>query len=143
MHLRTLVPVFLVLVSCSSPTSPLEIAHPDEDGRILGTIEHSRNPIRVDMPTDVAAGEEFSVIVSTYRGGCIAKGEVEVEVASQRATIIPYDYERRGTCTLSGVTDYREVVLQFDRAGIARVVIRGQRKPSREIISIVRTIWVR
>lgn len=146
MRLRTLIPILFLLASCSSP---VELAHPDEDGRVLGTLEHYRDPVRIDMPTSVPAGEPFEVKVTTYGGGCISQGEVEVEVRARRATISPYDHDSslnlppNTVCTAALMLFTHEAVLQFEEAGTARVTIRGQRRPSREVISVVRTVEVR
>lgn len=54
-----------VLASCTSPT---DFARPDEDGRIIGTIEHYGDPVRLDIPSEVAVRSAFRVTVGTYGG---------------------------------------------------------------------------
>ncbi|TVR60216.1 MAG: hypothetical protein EA422_14185 [Gemmatimonadales bacterium] len=144
-----LLTVFLLLASCSSP---VELVGPDDEGRVLGAIEHYGDPARIEVPSHVSAGEPFTVTVTTYGGGCVSQGEVEVSLSGRQATVSPYDYDvradRRVTlppntiCTAVLQHFTHEAELRFDHAGPARVTIRGQRRPSGEVISVNRTVLV-
>lgn len=79
----------------------------------------------------------------------MSKGETEIETEPLRAVTTPYDYDAGWNVppdvarTLELRIFEHEAVLRFDRVGTATVTVEGQRKPSREIVSVVRTVEVR
>lgn len=64
---RMLIAVVIV-AGCSSPVS----VEPDENGRVIVTIDHYGDGVRMELPTSVGAGDEILVRVLTYGGGCTA-----------------------------------------------------------------------
>lgn len=139
--------LFSLTVSIWACSSPTELARPDENGRLLGTIEHYGDPVGVELPSHVERGEDFTVTVTTYGGGCIAKGETESEVEGLRAVVTPFDYDAVNLPANAACPDIlylyaHTATLRFDERGEAQVVIRGQQKPSREVITVKRTVII-
>ncbi len=131
---------------------PTETATADADGRILGALEHYGDPVQVEIPTVVSAGEPFTVTVTTYGGGCVAKGEMEVEQSARRAVLRPYDVDIRAArpsspvpnvCTTVLLLHRHEAELRFSTPGVGEVVIWGRRAPSDEVFRVRRFIEVR
>lgn len=119
-----------------------------DNGRVPATLEHYGDEIRIEIPTTVTAGEDFTVAVFTYGGGCVSKGETESEVQGSTATIRPYDYDATATlpansaCT-SDLKIYRhEATLRFMQPGTARVTVFGKRAPGNYAISATRMVEV-
>jgi hypothetical protein len=139
-----LIPVLAAttLLACAHPT---DIAAPDENGRVIGTLEDHNLKLQLQIPGTVQRGQDFTVAVTTYGGGCISKGDTEVDRNEPTPVITPYDIDisRPDTyCTLILKYIKHEAVLRFDTPGVSAVTIRGQRKPSREIFSVTRTLIV-
>ncbi|HEX6940552.1 MAG TPA: hypothetical protein VF158_14140 [Longimicrobiales bacterium] len=142
---RSLLPS-LILAVCACATGG---RNDDGPRRVVGTIEHYGDPVRVEAPADVARGADFRVTVVTYGGGCLHQGDTEVEINGLSAVVTPYDIDVTptvppgGACTLE-LRQYRhDATLRFDRAGSATITFRGRRLPSGEIISVTRTVRVR
>jgi len=130
------------LIACAHPA---DIAAPDENGRVIGTIEDHGLKLQLQLPSTVMHGEDFTVSVTTYGGGCISKGDTDVDRDGLTPVITPYDIDssRPDTyCTLILKYITHEAVLRFDTPGVATLIIRGQQKPSREIFSVQRTVIV-
>lgn len=88
------------LTACATSPSGGNPADGSSDGvangsgpseRVFGTIEFYSDPVRVVVPSSVQQGQLFVVTVVTYGGGCIEKGETDVEVEALQAEIRPYD----------------------------------------------------
>jgi hypothetical protein len=80
---------------------------------------------------------------STYGSGCTQKGDTRVEIEGLTADISPYDRTATGRpCTMELRFFQHAAELRFDRAGIARVRVRGRSVPSNEIITVERTVHV-
>ena len=146
----------LVLAACAQPAGPSDPPLGDRrespDGvvqeRRVGTIEHYRDPVRVEAPASVAVGETFEVRVTTYGGGCIAQGDTEVAVGDLRAVVTPYDWEtvsmpRNFACTSELRFYTHTAALRFDRAGTATVAVRGRERPGDRVFTVERRITVR
>ncbi|HEX7118665.1 MAG TPA: hypothetical protein VF212_07760 [Longimicrobiales bacterium] len=136
----------LVLVACACASGG---GAADEPRRVIGTIEHHGDPVRVEAPAEVARGADFRVTVVTYGGGCVRQGDTEVEVDGLSAVVTPYDIDITptlppgGACTLELRMYRHDATLRFDGAGTATVTFRGRRLPGGEIISVARTVRVR
>lgn len=156
MRVCTAVPALLLLLaSCSSPTAPgAEVtsrSFPDGtvEERRVATIEYYGDPVQIDLPSEVKRGQSFAVRVRTYGGGCIAKGDTEVQMLGNlKAQILPYDWEvvelpPNTACTLQLSYYSHEVLLRFEQSGVAQITVRGRRKPSGEILTTTRSLRVR
>jgi hypothetical protein len=112
-------------------------------GRQLGVIAFYSDPIVIEVPDTVRRGQDFTVRVRTYGGGCISQGPTEVEVAGLRATVTPYDIDSgSGFCTSELRLFQHAATIRFDRAGDARVVVRGTRQPGDRPVAEERTVIV-
>lgn len=75
-----------VAVACDDGvTEPREVQR-------LGILEHfGESGDVVSLPTVVAPGEEFAVIVRTYGGGCTTKGTTRVDTVDESIRVTPLD----------------------------------------------------
>jgi hypothetical protein len=144
------------LFACSSATEPTadspaetrELSNGMVQERRIGTIVHYRDPVRVEVPESVARGESFVVKVTTYGGGCIAKGDTEVRTEGFDVRVTPYDWEVVRTPPNTACTDdlrlyQHTATLRFDQPGTIRVTIRGREKPSGQVLTVERKTMVR
>lgn len=155
-------PTLLVVLAaaCASPGGPVGTRSEREirtlpNGMVverrIATIDRAdvlAYGVTIEAPKRVARGEEFTVTVTTYGSGCIGKGDTASQVSGLVADVTPYDWEvvrlpPNTGCTVSVELHEHVATLRFDQAGDARVVIRGRRKPSGEVISVERRIEVR
>jgi hypothetical protein len=116
--------------------------------RLIGTIEFYSDPVRIQLPGTVLRGVTFDVTVRTYGGGCIDKGDTEVEVNGLAAQVTPYDIEvthmPAGSVCTADLRFYEHIgEVRFDQSGTATVVVRGRKKPQDVIISVERAVNVR
>ena len=155
MH-RLLAVLLLILTGCSPSIKPIEKIdaappttapetreHPDGtvEERRVGIIASYGDPVRVELPASVLAGEAVEVTVVTYGDGCTRKGDTEVEISDLSAEVTPYDWEVTQlppdtACTLELRLYEHTATLRFDRAGTAQVIIRGREEPSGEVIAV-------
>lgn len=135
----------LALLSCASA----DVVGVDEHGRFPATLEHYGDPVRLNVPTTAEVGQDVSLVVSTYGGGCISPGETEVELDGLKATVRPYDYVPLETlrgdivCTLDLRLNRHEAILRFDERGVARIDVHGRSLPGRDAVTVVRSILIR
>jgi hypothetical protein len=114
----------------------------------IGTIEQHHSPVSINAPESVARGEEFVVEVTTWGSDCIGKGDTEVQVAGLSIVVTPYDWEiirlpPNTGCRVAVVFHQHAVFVRFEQPGTGRVVVRGRRKPSGEVLTVERRIEVR
>ena len=118
-----------------------------ERERMIATIEHYGDPVVVELPDSVDAGEAFAVHVRTYGGGCIEMGDTEVEIAGLWAVVTPYDIEvtyPEGYVCTAVLAFYDHIGnVQFDQSGPAIVDVKGRKKPENVLISVERPVFVR
>ena len=92
--------------------------------RVVGTLSNGEYAFIV--PDSVLVGEPFTVRVETTGGGRDRKGQVEVQIQGNVATITPYDYEYTGGGDIQTI-QYRWVHLasvRFVEIGEAQVILR-------------------
>lgn len=144
------------LFACSSATAPdadssadtRELANGVVQERRVGTISHYADPVRIEVPESVARGESFVVKVTTYGGGCIAKGDTDVQTEGLDVRVTPYDWETvrmppNTVCTMELRLYQHTATLRFDQPGTARITIRGREKPSGQVLTVERKVTVR
>lgn len=120
-----------------------------EEVRRLATIEFYEHrdvgPLAIEVPAEVQRGADVPVKVTSYGGGCTARGDTETAVQGLTATVTAYDLDMSGMndCTDELRFHQHVAVVRFEQAGTARVVVRGRREPGDEPISVERTVVVR
>jgi hypothetical protein len=148
------------VVACASPGGPAgtrsepqirELPSGWVLERRIATIDHFGNPVftvSIQVPESVARGQEFVVKVTTYGSDCVGKGDTEARVNGLSAVVTPYDWEvtrlpPKTGCSIAIRPHEHTASLRFDQAGSGRLVIRGRRKPSGNVITVERRIEVR
>ena len=109
--------------ACTSTTEP-----PGEERRPGLILGFNHGDPQVVVPDTVQAGTGFTVQVSTYGNGCYRKGETEVVLSGNVATVTPWDYVDPGAggCPDILLTFVHEATVAFPEAGSASVVIVGR-----------------
>jgi hypothetical protein len=124
-------PLAAAAVGCHSSTGP-DIS-PD-----VGVIEHyGDGPAGlIDAPAVVRAGQDFTVTVRTFGGGCVSAAGASVTYhrppALDLAVVVPYDNTRVPAgvaCTSDLRRAPRDVTLRFTTPGAATIRVEGRREP--------------
>ena len=139
--MRSTVPFLLVLLAgCARPVEP------QRQQEVLGYIQgfHRDDP-RIEVPDVVSRGQAFSVVVTTYGDGCTSMGRTEVAPSAGGAVVTPIDLEDTSANVCADVlrTFRHEASVQLDRAGTARIVVRGRDSRSGREVQAERTVTVR
>ena len=120
-------------------SSACGITEPIED-RLIGIVDQEEGVPVVSVPGQVVAGQEFEVTIRTVGGGCVRKGDTEVEVVRGTATVTPYDrfaLPRPGLgCLPTAETFQHTAPVTFPDAGDAVVVVRVREQGSDEPIGL-------
>ncbi len=102
--------------------------------RVVGTIEYvyERTDDAIEAPSEVRAGEPFTVTVYTHRAGCDSPGDpvadTETTIAGNEATITAYDYQTEGVaCAAWGGRFPHTATLQFMQPGESVIRLTGMR----------------
>lgn len=93
----------------------------------VGYIGDTGIPVHITLPDSAAVGALFNVSIAVYgSSSCTSVHRVEVEQQDLNATLIPLVRQKDGACT----ADLRSFVatrpLSFQRAGQARITVRGR-----------------
>jgi hypothetical protein len=129
--------LLLLIAGCRDPG-----VGPDQ-ALVRGAIEHYGNPIIITAAFTATAGVPYSVKVLTYGGGCVSKGETELQVTGQTALIEPYDLERRGSACTDELRVHEHIAaVRFEQRGEAIVIVRGRSEPSGQTIDHRFTVFV-
>ena len=116
--------------------------------RVVGEISSFGQEGAITLPASVQSGEPFEVTVTTLGGGCMEKGETDVQIQGLRADITPYDYEITPLfegCLLYG-EDYRHTAtLSFAEKGTATLLFHGRKFTADQAVETteMRTLTVR
>ena len=114
-----------------------------EEGRRLGVIAFHGDPVVVEVPDSVGAGEPFQVSVRTYGGGCISKGDTEVEIEGRNVDVVPYDiHDGESNCTDDLALFEHRVTVTIAEPGLAEVRIRGNEMPADTQVVVTRRVVV-
>lgn len=140
---RSRTPLLLGLLAagaCSSILAP--VGRGGE--RRLGVVAFYHEPVRIAVPETVAVGAALRVVVTTYGGGCVTKGDTEVTVAARLAEVRPFDrYATGGACTEELRLHAHEAAVRFTHPGQAVVRVQGRREPGDEVFTAERSVFVR
>jgi hypothetical protein len=102
----------------------------------------------VELPTSTKVGEVVTLRFTTFGGGCISPGLVDVEISGLRAEVRPYlekpPAEQPDTvvCTADLRMDSRVAHLRFERPGEATVRIIGHASPEDRPVVLERRLRV-
>lgn len=112
------------------------VSEPIED-RLVGIVDEEAEGVpAVSVPEQVGVAEAFEVTVRTVGGACVRKGDTEVEVDGDTATITPYDHfavPRPGLgCIPTAETFQHTAELTFTSGGDAWVVVRVRERAEAE-----------
>ena len=121
----------IILLACSSLLACDWLTGPEEE-LVIGVLNAGGVSVGVlEAPDSVVAGEDFTVIVSTFRVGCMRGDGARVRVEGPVATITPFDWEVTPgdgeACPASGGRLPREVRLRLHDSGQGTLRVVGRR----------------
>ena len=128
-----------LLAACDDPTGPDEVL-------VVGTVDFYEEPVVIEVPDTVAAGEPFAVGVRTYGGGCERLGPTEVEALEDGVRVTPRDWttvDPDVACTTELKLFEHEATLTWSTPGEITVRIRGREEPAGVERTFARTVVVR
>ena len=102
----------------------------------------------VELPTSTKVGEVVTLRFTTFGGGCITPGSVDVELSGLRAEVRPYLEKRPAelpdtvVCLADLRMDRRVAHLRFERPGEATVRIIGHAAPEDRPLVLERKLRV-
>lgn len=133
----------VALLALSGRCTPTE---PDRPERRPGTLEFYGDSARIQVPDSVTTGTPFEVRVTTYGGGCMRKGEVEVFVRGGTVDIRPYDYEpvpgTRACPDILVLYNHTALVTLAD-PGEATIQVHGWKEPQKAFFTVTRSTIAR
>ncbi len=130
---RLVIPVFVGLLIGACGILGLD------EKRVIGQLLNRPIEDVLVVPDAVLVGEPFTVTVVTTGGGNDRKGETEVRIQGNVATITPYDYKYTGggdVLTIQYIWTHTASV-RFVEVGEAQVIIR-----TRSRANVRRTVHV-
>ena len=134
---RAWLPLAALLTACGAPTNPSATERP-------GVIEFYSDPVQIEVPESVAAGEPFEVSVRTYGGGCILQDRTDVEGSGMVADVRPYDrHVSAPICTTELRLFNHTATVTFPERGTGRIRVHGMRAPADVPLVVERRVEVR
>ena len=134
---RTWFPLAALLTACGVPTNPATSERP-------GVIEFYSDPVQIEVPESVAAGQPFDVSIRTYGGGCILQDRTEVERSGMVADVRPYDrHISAPICTTELRHFNHTATVSFPERGTGRIRVQGMRAPGDVPLVVERRVEVR
>jgi hypothetical protein len=103
---------------------------PPQESRVLGILEEGAKDALV-APSNVMAGEDFQVTITTIGSGCEREADTGVIVSENGATVMVYDYTTAThpgvACTMILKHLRHTVTLRFTKRGKALIQVWGRR----------------
>lgn len=100
---------------------------------------------QVVVPTEVRAGELFTVRVTTYGDGCVRKGYVQTSATARELDVRPFDYfpsDDGRACTRELRSYEHEVSVRMETPGAGVVRVHGRRMTDFEPVIVTRNVTV-
>lgn len=121
----------------SLPASALALEEPlpapGQSALRVANIRQFGDPIAVDVPVTITAGEPATVAVTTYANSCITEDTTIVDVHAQTADVVPfqrvYKPNQDEACSTELQANRREVDVVFAEPGSATLNVYGRRYP--------------
>lgn len=129
----------LIFGACSTPSDP--------SVQRLALLSVSESEPEVSVPAQAFVGQPFTVVITTWSGGCIGEGDTDVRVNGQTAVITPFEKETSpegGACIDVLLKSTREARVTFNAMGTGtiRVLGRAERGAGSEIVTVTRAVPV-
>ena len=102
----------------------------------------------VELPPSAKVGEAVTLRFTTFGGGCIRPGSVDVALSGLRAEVRPFlekppaELPDTVVCTADLRLDWRVVQLRFERPGEATIRIIGHAAPEDRLVVLERKLRV-
>lgn len=142
--------------ACTSLTAPLEsnalrleqpLPVPGATALRVGMVKLNGDTFLLEAPSSAAAGQPFTVAVTTYGGGCIGEDTTLVDVSGHRADVVPYQrifQPPTGNfgCTLELRITRRQVSVVIAQPGAATVRFIGRASPGDSLVSAERSVSI-
>ncbi len=117
---------------------------PREEARMGAIAGFAEGDPHIVVPDSGRVSETVEVLIRTYGNGCVRKGGVQVEADGDRVILTPWNYVRLETvCTDDLRLHDHEVFLSAETPREIRVVVRGTRQPSGEVLAVERVVTIR
>lgn len=81
---------------------------------------------QAQIPDTMTAGVPSEIVIWTHGGGCVTRGETEVDIAGRSALVIPYDYlgSEEASCGILPLLTFKHRAhVVFDDPGTAEITI--------------------
>jgi len=119
---------------------------PGQSARRVAIIRQFGDPVVVDVPATMKAGEPATVGVTTYTGGCITEDTTVVDVHARTADVVPfqrvYQPKPNEACATELQVSHREVDVVFAEPGSATVNVFGRTHPDGGVVMVTRKVTV-
>lgn len=117
---------------------------PGEEARMGAIAGFAEGDPHIVVADSGRVSETVPVLIRTYGNGCVRKGGVQVETDGDRVTLTPWNYVRLETvCTDDLRIHDHQVLLSAETPREIRLVVRGTRQPSGEVLAVERTVTIR
>lgn len=136
-----------LLLFAALPLAGCGITDSDSGDRPLPAIIEMGSPTapEVVVPTEVRAGELFTVQVTTYGGGCTTKSHTESVAQERVVDVYPFDFfpaDENTACTRELRTFHHQVEVRLELPGTATVRVHGRRMTDFEPVVVTRSVTV-
>jgi len=124
-------------------TAACGITGPDSVRR-PGVVAYGSEPAYVVAPDTVEIGVKFVLLVRTYGGGCVEKGDTEVTVSGGVIEVRPYDIDTNyATCAGLLLHFSHEAAASVESPGDVLLRVYGREEPSGAMVVLERQLVAR
>lgn len=109
-----------------------------------GVIEFYGEAAEIFVPDTVSAGVGFEVVFYTFGGGCVSRGDTDVQVTENIAVLTPTDvHSDADVCTAELRYLDHTTTVRLDVPGAGAVIVTGRTEPGDAAIQRVFSVVVR